>query len=101
MNSYQAPFQDTVYWDVLLLGIDDGLPSTDSADSSALEVDSPQEAPSTRPRLGKLTQLALVFLLALAFSSLSSSVPYLAVALTYGLAAARSLSQADLTFFYW
>jgi hypothetical protein len=42
-----------------------------------------------------------VFLLATAFSLLSSSVPYFAVALVYGLPAARSLSQADLTVFFW
>jgi hypothetical protein len=82
------------------LDIDDRPPSTDSADSSALETEGPQEAPS-RPRFGNRTQLALVFLLATAFSLLSSSVPYFAVALVYGLAAARSLSQADLTFFFW
>jgi hypothetical protein len=42
-----------------------------------------------------------VFLLALAFSLLSSSVPYLVVALAYGPVVARNLSQANLVFFFW
>ena len=82
------------------MGIDDRPTATDRADSSALKTDSQQEA-SARPRFGNLVGLTLVFLLALAFSLLSSSVPYLVVTLAYGPAVARNLSQAELAFFFW
>jgi len=83
------------------LDIDGRRSLTDSANSSAPEREGLEEAPSTRPRFGRRIQLALVFLLALAFSLLSSSVPYFAVALVYGPGVARNLSQTDLIFFFW
>jgi hypothetical protein len=82
------------------LGIDDRQPSTGSDDASAPETAGQLEA-SARPRFGSRAQLALVFLLALAFSLLSSSVPYLVVALAYGPVVAQNLSQANLVFFFW
>jgi hypothetical protein len=83
------------------LGIDTRAHLADTTGPPALEAGELRGTPAARPHFGKRTQLALVFLLALAFSLLSSSLPYFAVALAYGLAAARSLSQSDLTLFYW
>src|ERR1700687_358749 len=71
-----------------------------SVSSLGLERESPQEAPSATPRSSDRARLALVFLLAMAFSLLSY-VPFFAVVLVYGPAAARSLSLTDPGFFIW
>ncbi len=66
-----------------------------------LETEGLQKIPSTAPRSSNRAYVALVFLLALAVSLLSSIVPYLAVAFIYGPAVARNLPQADLNIFFW
>jgi hypothetical protein len=52
------------------------------------------------PRSGGRLQLALVFLLAMAFSLLSS-VPFAAFALVHGLSVAQSIVQTDETYLLW
>ena len=82
------------------MGIDDRPPSTESADASALET-AGQPGASTKSRFGTRAQLALAFFLALAFSAITASTPYLAVALAFGPAVAQNLPESDTLLFFW